>query len=69
MTALQKKVLAGLQKTKAAAQKSLKRDSALLKSYGEQTLKLLVQRHGSIIDLCEKEISNLKSLSATHAKK
>ncbi len=69
MTALQKKVLAGLEKTKAAAQKNLKRDSALLKSYGAQTLEFLVQRHKSIINLCEKEISILQKSFATHAKK
>ena len=60
MTALQKKLLTGLRKTKARAQKDLERDSALFKSHEGKTLEFLVQRHKSIIELCEKEISKLE---------
>lgn len=61
MTALQKKLLAGLKKTMARAETDLERDSALLKSRGGISFRLLIQRHKSIIELCEKEISKLKA--------
>ena len=60
MTALQKKLLAGLENTLSRARKDVERDSALLGRFGGTGLRLLVQRHKGIVELCEKEIAKLK---------
>jgi hypothetical protein len=61
MTELHKKILAGLEKSRAAAQKNLKRDAALLKSHGGKAFEVLVRHHKSIIEECKKQISKLKN--------
>jgi len=60
MTALQKKLLAALEKTMSRARKDFERDSALFASFGQRGLHLLAQRHKGIVELCEKEIAKLK---------